>query len=396
MPGTPALWKHKSRKTIFSLVVDDFGVKYVSKDDADHLIKALQDLYQVTLDWAGTKYCGLTLDWDYKKGTVKISMPEYIEKCLKKFQHLFPKRKQDTPHSWTEPTYGQKMQMAENEETLPLLPPDGIKRCQQITGTLLYYAIAVDPTMLVALGDIAATQAKATEKTKATLHWLLDYAATHPDAYITYRASDMILRVHSDASYLSVARARSRVGGHFYLSSNLIPEENILGTLNGPVHSVSKIIKNVMSSAAEAEIAATFENCKEAVGIRTTLQELGHPQPPTPVQVDNSTAYGFANKSIKIKRTKAIDMRYHWVVDRTEQGQFSIHLKPGTENIADYHTKHHPPTYHRNMRPIILHDMERLKTNAKMPATEIACYLTLQLLRGCDKIPLAYRPSGRT
>jgi hypothetical protein len=118
--------------------------------------------------------------------------------------------------------------------------------------------------------------------------------------------------------------------------------------------------------------------------------------PPTPVQVDNSTAYGFANKSIKIKRTKAIDMRYHWVVDRTEQGQFSIHLKPGTENIADYHTKHHPPTYHRNMRPIILHDMERLKTNAKMPATEIACYLTLQLLRGCDKIPLTYRPSGRT
>ena len=58
--------------------------------------------------------------------------------------------------------------------------------------------------------------------------------------------------------------------------------------------------------------------------IRTTLEELGHPQPPTPVQVDNTTAHGFVNDTIKIKRTKAIDMRYHWVVDRRKQGQFSI------------------------------------------------------------------------
>ena len=135
-----------------------------------------------------------------------------------------------------------------------------------------------------------------------------------------------------------------------------------------------------MCSAVEAEIAATFENCKEAVGIRTTLQELEHSQPPTLIQVDNSTAYGSAIKSIKIKRTKAIDMRYHWVVYRTEQGQFSIHLKHGTENIADCHTKHHPPTCHRDMRSIILHNMERLKHNIKIPATKIACYLTLQLL----------------
>ena len=77
------------------------------------------------------------------------------------------------------------------------------KRCEQITGTLLYYAIALDPIMLVALGDISAKQAKATDKTKSEINWLLDYASTHPDTQITYRASDMILRVHSDASYLS-------------------------------------------------------------------------------------------------------------------------------------------------------------------------------------------------
>ena len=121
--------------------------------------------------------------------------------------------------------------------------------------------------------------------------------------------------------------------------------------------------------------------------IRTTLQELGHPQPPTPVQVDNTTAHGFANDTIKIKRTKAIDMRYHWVVDRRRQGQFSIYLKPAGENLADYHTKHHPPTHHRHMRPIILNENERLKTSPNMPATDIAARLTLHLLRGCAKSP---------
>ena len=97
--------------------------------------------------------------------------------------------------------------------------------------------------MLVALGDISANQSRATEKTKNEINWLLNYASTHPDAQITYRASDMILRVHSDASYLSVSRARSRVGGHFYLSSNSSPSENVTQNLNGPVHSVSKILK---------------------------------------------------------------------------------------------------------------------------------------------------------
>ena len=86
-----------------------------------------------------------------------------------------------------------------------------------------------------------------------------------------------------------------------------------------------------------------------------------------------------------VKRTKAIDIRYHWMVDRGKQGQFSMYLKPGNENIADYLTKHHPPTHHRYMKPIILNEQERLKTSSSMPTTEIAAYLTLHLLRGCAK-----------
>ena len=72
-------------------------------------------------------------------------------------------------------------------------------------------------------------------------------------------------------------------------------------------------MSNVMSSAAEAEIGATFLNSQETVPIRTTLAELGHPQPPTPIHVDNSTAAGFANNTIKQKRSQAIDMRFYGV-----------------------------------------------------------------------------------
>ena len=74
---------------------------------------------------------------------------------------------------------------------------------QQIVGTLLYYSNAVNPTMLTALGSIATQQSKGTEKTYADTLWLLNYAATHPNAKIHDTASDMILYIHSDASYLS-------------------------------------------------------------------------------------------------------------------------------------------------------------------------------------------------
>jgi hypothetical protein len=166
VPHTPALWKHESRKIIFSLVVDDFGVKYERKEDAIHLINALQDLYKITIDWDSKKHCGLNLDWNYNMQTVSISMPDYIKKLLQKFKHKMPSRKQDAPHRWDVPLYGQKTQYADNDENLPVLSSKEITRCQQIVGTLLYYAIAVDPTMLVALGDIASTHSQATEKTK--------------------------------------------------------------------------------------------------------------------------------------------------------------------------------------------------------------------------------------
>ena len=104
---------------------------------------------------------------------------------------------------WAKPTYGAQVQYAQYNDSSPLLPAKTINLVQQIVGTLLYYLIAVDPTMLTALDSIAAQQSKGTEKTYADTLWLLNYAATNPNTKIRYTSSDMILYTHSDASYLS-------------------------------------------------------------------------------------------------------------------------------------------------------------------------------------------------
>jgi hypothetical protein len=83
------------------------------------------------------------------------------------------------------------------------------------------------------------------------------------------------------------------------------------GMQKATVHTVAKIIKAVMSSAAEAELGGLFINAKTAVPIWTTLEELGHKQPPTPIQTDNLTACGVANNEIQPKATKAMDMRIY-------------------------------------------------------------------------------------
>ena len=104
-----------------------------------------------------------------------------------------------------------------------------------------------------------------------------------------------------------------------------------------------------MGTAAKAEIGGAYINGQEAVSIRTLLRELGHPQPATPIQVDNSTAKGFAKDTIKKKITKAIDMRFYWIHNHISQGQFLIYWQPSITNLSDYHTNHHSPAHHQLM-----------------------------------------------
>ena len=216
-PHTPGLFKHESRPIAFSLIMDDFGVKYVGKKHANHLISTLASKYTITKDWSGTHYCGLTLKWDYAKGTVDVSMPGYVDRALQHFQHPQPHRDEHSPHEWKPPQYGVAIQLTDLPDTTPPLPKQGIKTIQEIVGVLLFYARTVDNTMLLVLNDIGAEQTKGTEMTMNACVRLLNYAATHPDATIQFKRSDMILRTHTNASYLTAPQARSRAGGYHFL-----------------------------------------------------------------------------------------------------------------------------------------------------------------------------------
>merc|ERR1711966_627542 len=174
---------------------------------------------------------------------------------------------------------------------------------------------------------------------------LLDYIATQKDAVLTFNASAMKLAVHSDVSYLSEPKARSGAGGHFFLSD----ETSVPGN-NGAVLNITHIIKHVMASATESELAVLYIMANEAMYIRIILEEMGHKQPPTPLQTDNAMAEAVCNGKIQPKRTKAMDMRFHWLRDREYQKQFRIYWRPGKMNYADYWTKHHTATYHKGVR----------------------------------------------
>ena len=113
-------------------------------------------------------------------------------------------------------------------------------------------------------------------------------------------------------------------------------------------------MKHVLASAAEAECGALHHNASEACGLRTALDEMGHPQTPTTMQVDNSTAAGIANQTVKQRRSKSNDMKFYWIQDRILQDQFRVFWNKGLLNLADYFTKHHPVKHHQEMRKVYL------------------------------------------
>jgi hypothetical protein len=231
-----------------------------------------------------------------------------------RFGHLIPKQPQHQPHKHTVPTYGATIQYAKDDNATNLLSKEEKKYVQQVLGTFLYYGRAAEPT----------------EETMANIKLFLNYVASHQDTILTYQASDMVLIVHSNASYLSDPKAQSRAGGHFFMSSDVTNPHN-----NGAVLNIVQLIKAVMSSAAEAELGALYINAREAVPMRQLLTEMGHIQPHTPIQTENSTAGGVVNNNIQPRRTKAMDMRFHWLRCREAQHKFRFYWAPGKSNLGD-------------------------------------------------------------
>ena len=130
-------------------------------------------------------------------------MPGYVEKALARFKHAKARKLQDQPHKHAILVCGATVQYAKEADTSQLLDKNGKRYIQQVVGTFMFYGRAVDGTMLPALRAILSSQAAPTQATMEKIELFLDYAASHPDAIVTYRASKMILALHSDASYLS-------------------------------------------------------------------------------------------------------------------------------------------------------------------------------------------------
>eukprot|EP00804_Cyclotella_cryptica_P022419 CCRYP_021142-RA/>CCRYP_021142-RA protein AED:0.48 eAED:0.48 QI:0/0/0/1/0/0/3/0/284 len=250
---------------------------------------------------------------------------------------------QHQPYPHTPHTYGAKQQYVDDPDLSAPLNKQDTTFIQEVINVFSYYARAVDCTMLTALSSLATQQAKLTQNTLQHINLFLDYAMTHQDAV--------------QATYLSRSQnqARSRAGGHFFLTENdEVPRKN------GAILTLAQIIKSVTSSAAEAELGALYINSRETIPIRHLLEEMGHAQPPTPIQIDNSTAHDVVNKTIQPKHTKAMDMIFHWLRCRTNQKQFRIYWRAGASNLADYVIKHHVPIHHCTIRALYLTDPTKL------------------------------------
>ena len=239
--------------------------------------------------------------------------------ALLRFQHEIPTRPEHGPYKYVNPIYSKQPPEPILEDISTPLIKSQITRIQQIVGTLLYCARAVDTILLTALNDIATQQSTGTIEISQSITKLLNFCATYPNASPIFRTSDIVLHIDSDTSYLSLSKARSRVGGYYYLSdlsSDLEKEPTSGSKPNGPIFTVCHILRHTMAPAAEAELAALFKNGQEAVVLRNTLLNLGHHQPPTPIKTDNSTVAGISNHTILQHTSRAMDMRFYWVRDR--------------------------------------------------------------------------------
>ena len=263
-----------------------------------------------------------------------------------KYKHQQPKKPQHSPHAHREIIYGAKEQWVPDDDISPRLNDTGIKQVQGIVGSLLYYAHAVNNKLLATLSAISSQQAKATENTAKAVNQVLDYVATYPSDGITYRASNMVLAAHSDASFLTEPNSRSQAGAHIFLM-----EDDPIPWQNGPVHTLSHIMKFVMAAAVEAELTALYHTAQEMIPLQNALDEMGWPQPQWPVQTDNSTATGFIHDTIIQQRIKMIWMQNANTLAPVPGGTGTISFILGQRHIKYGGLSHQTPSAGLPHRP---------------------------------------------
>ena len=348
----PMLFRHATRPIAFTLIVDDFGIKYTNLADADHLFAALRELYVITTDMSGEQYIGLHINHNRIKHTITISIPEYVNKAIKRFApELLGTKGRHAPMRYHPFVYGPHATATPTEDLSPPLDEVKKKRLQGIIGTFLYYARALDITAAFPTAKLASLPH--TQHTEELAYHFLGYMAAHPDAHVTFKRSDMQHNCHSDASFHGETLARSRAAGLHFLG-HFDPATDT--TPNGCVEYLTTIIDVVVASATEAELAAIFLNAQIAVSLRHALTFLGHPQGPSLIVSDNLVGVNILNGTAKSKRSRSMDLRFFWVKDRISQQQFKLSWAPGANNLADYLTKIHPAKDYIALRPTFVSD----------------------------------------
>ena len=162
--------------------------------------------------------------------------------------------------------------------TIPSFDSKFIKRIQSIVGVVLFHEQSVNNKLSLSLNDIGTQQAPATESTNETINHLLYYLPNYPNNGIVYIASNMVLTSHSDAGFHIESKVCSRAGAHIFLS-----EDEPVPKWNGPILTISQVIKFVMSLASEYKLGAILITSKELVPMCQTLVDMGWPHPPTPI-----------------------------------------------------------------------------------------------------------------
>ena len=203
--------------------------------------------------------------------------------------------------------YSKQIQLVHEPNPPPPLSKYSTTRIQEIVGIFLYYVRSIYHTILVAFNSIITIQSKLAQDTHHKVNHLLDYLVTNSNYEVTYKASDIILHTDSDATYLIEPGTKSRAGGYFYCFNY------ISAKLNGSIYCLTTLIKDAISSVAEAEPGGLFLNATHVISICNELHNTNHPQPLKSIKTDNITAVGVIANIIQRKRSKAIDMRFYGV-----------------------------------------------------------------------------------
>jgi hypothetical protein len=349
-PLVDCLFLHKTRSITFALIVDDMAIKFDNEDDLQFLLSTISPHWKVKLDRSGTKFIGMDLLWNYNLPlpSVTLSAPTVIPDAIAKFCQNKKMTGKSTPSPYSKFHYGSKVQDAPIDDDSPA-PPGSAQYVQEVTGTLGHHSRVIDYALHEAVTSIARTQAAPTLDTMNRVEHLLQYAHSHRNHCITFQASDMIVTTHSDASYQSVPLSRSKLGGAHYCGNKNDPPTKV----NGLFAVKSKLISIVCSGASDAEYGSAFTNCQDAYYYRIVAEALGYPQPPTPVYIDNDVARGIADRTVKVKRSRAVEKSFHWLRDRVSLNEFELRRVDTKDNVADFFTKSVTPQRHDELLPFI-------------------------------------------